>query len=168
MHREQKEKICKSFRWEEFFLPSTIERFLKESCYRNKQTLVEAMKYPRLVYRHLTAQGDDYSKQRKRAFRELCLTELKELISLPEVASDENLNRYAHMILGLYDGSCVSNRFKLENMANKLEIKLLHSITNDDTIKLKSFLKIICMYSNKLLIYSPEDNKALDKLCSMV
>lgn len=168
MHREQKEKICKAFRWENFFLPSTIERFLKESCYRNKQKLVDDMKYQRLVYRHLTAQSDDYGKQCRRAFKELCLIELEEIINLPEVASDENLNRYAHIMLGLYDGSYVSNRFKLESMANKQELWLLYNINKDDAVKLKSFLKIVCMYSNKLLIYSSEDNKMLEKLCSRI
>ena len=165
MHKEQREQICKVFKEQGFFLPTTIERFLLKNSYKMKKQLADEVLSANRVYYYLTAQSYDVSKQRKKAFRELCIMELQELIKQPEVISDSNLNQYAHIMLGLYDGSYISNRIKLEGIVNRLELKILHTISVDNA-GLKPFLKIACMYSNRFLVYSREDKKALEKLCT--
>ncbi len=166
MRIKERLAICRALGKEEFFTPAAIENFVTKSRYKRRKLWVETINNSKVVGTYLNAHGDDICHQRKNAFRELCLIELQECEKLPEVMADELVSKYMHMVEGLYDGSLICERYKLQNAVNKLELKILHSISGTNKTLVKVFLKIACLYSYKMLDYHTDDKKALEKLCS--
>lgn len=165
MRIKEKLRVCRVLGRTEFFTPATIERFVAESHYRQRNSWSKTIN--EMVSCYLEAKGDDICRQRKNAFRELCLMELQTCMQLPEVVADEQVTKYMKMVGWLYDGSSIINkRDVLQNATNNLELKILHSISTEDKTLVRAFLKVVCMFSYKILDYHTDDKRRLEELCN--
>ena len=161
-----KTRVCNSFKEPEFFSPAVVSRFLSKSNYKYKKNWVKSINNSKGVEACLSALGYDISRQKREAFKLLSLIELQDCLMLPEVKSDAHVSKYMHALESLHDGSLVHERLRLQNLVDKLELKILHSISRENKVLLRAFLRVACLYSNKNLFYSKEDKRVLEELCS--
>ena len=165
MRIKERKQVCRALGKTEFFTPSVIERFVNESQYKQRRSWVLAINDAKMVAVYLETKADEICRQRRHAFHELCLMELQECMNIPEVKADERVSRYMRMIEGLYDGSALPERYKLQCMTDKLELNILHSISKENKVLLRAFLKVACLYSYKMLDYHTAEKERLTELC---
>jgi hypothetical protein len=164
------EKANLSYYFTPMFSSASIDSFLASSSYRFKRSWVQQLQDRSEVSSYLSANARVLSKQKRAAFHDLSLIELRECRKLPEVQNNPDVNRYMRMMEVLHDGTSIGDRLKFQNMANRLEKKILHSISHDpaDKVLVGAFLKVVCLFSNVRHHYGMDDMYAVNELCKII
>ena len=166
MHYEEKKEILENIQCcgGSPFSEATLCKFVDESAYTLRRKFVETINDAYIVSRYLNVYGHEISKQRLAAFKELCLLELQHCRQMPDVQSHDCIGKYMHIMEHLHDGSFINQRAKLQELADKLELKIIRTIPTDNKPLMIAFLKVVCFYGNKKLYYTSEDKKLVDRL----
>ncbi len=168
MHIEDKKMVLEELERKGIFSKTSLNRFVNESSYTLRKRWAETINSAPVVSRYLNVYGHEMSKQKVGAFKDLCLIELQRCRRMPEVQNNDCVNKYMHIVERLHDGSFINQRAKLQEIADKLEIKLLRTIPTDKPRLIVAYLKVVCFYGNKKLYYTSDDKKQLDRLLTFV
>ena len=168
MHIENKKEILETIqcRVGSLFSEAVLCKFVNESSYTLRRKFVETINDAYVVSRYLNTYGHEISKQRLAAFKELCFLELQYCRQMPDVQSHDCIDKYMHIVEHLHDGSFVGQRAKLQELADKLELKIIKTIPTDNKPLIVAFLKVVCFYGNKKLYYSLEHMQLVNRLLS--
>ena len=169
MNHTAKREACAALGGEKIFSDTSIALFLQTSNYKTKQDWVaEIQKRGRTCY-YVTCLENDVSRLRRKSFRLLSKLQVEEL--LPQV-QNKKIGDYAKIQLALHDGSCISERCKLEQRANRLETEIIRLCvlpeTCPDKADLRRFLTVSVLYGDKHYLYDAQTKEAFKLLCKIV
>ena len=169
MNNTAKKEACAALSGKEIFSQEAVAHYLKISNYKTKQTWVVDIQKPEKICHYVTSLENDVSRLRRKSFRLLSRLQVEEL--LPQV-QNKKIGDYAKIQLALHDGSCISERCKLEQRANRLETEIIRLCvlpeTCPDKADLRRFLTISVLYGDKHYLYDTQTKEAFRHLCEIV
>lgn len=160
----QKSQIAKSLNT--VFNDEAIQQYLRNSRYRLKHTWVADVTKLSELRRYFNPMSHITVHQHAN-FAALCLCQLEYCRSH---TMNEQILLYFKYLEAFFTMGVSSSADKLKGMINRLEVKIMNSISVSDVAKsdIANFLKMAMLLGDRSLIYDPQTQNSLRNLCAFV
>lgn len=162
-----KERVCRALGGGNIFSVEAVDKYLKNSDYKNKKEWAKYIQQPGKTSMYLTSLETDMSKCRRRSFHQLSFYQLEELLSH---TSDAKIRKYMYMQRRMHDGSIILQHEAFRRIINKMEVDVIRyldrSLVSKDDIK--NFLTAAMLFGDKHYPYDEDTKAALQRLCAVI